>query len=354
MGVMEGLVGGFGKAYGAHQKEAAARTAKQGELEQSILSQLLGSTNTEVQMRAMQAMIQGAGGKAKKKGGISGFLGETEPSPEFTGMFDYLKGLDKGKAREPDTVTDTVEGGVPTQTITAAPEGTPTTLFETPQQQREAEAALAPAARPPTRQTQVISTDKGQFLVDSQTGTVIEEYAPRAGEQASAVRGTFMEDERGQHIVDPTTGEIIASFGPKPATAGEGAPRDRPDYLNARASLDQIEAALEAKYGKSWVEMADVNSPDYQQMQQDRDALAVQYGWPSFAELQRNAAKRRGELGMGMPPSAEQGIQGQGADVDHQRMAEIEQAAQGGTMPSPKDQEFIRQYLEMYGDQLMP
>lgn len=372
MGIFEGLIGGFGKAYAGHQKEAAARTAKQSELEQTILGTLLGSDNPEVQMRAMQAMMQGASGKGKKKGGVSGFLGETEPSPAFAGMFDYLKGLDKpqpGRAATPDVVTNTEEVGeggvrIPTQTITAGdpavPVGTPTTLFKTPEQRQlearrqEREDIRGEPQPAGPRQTQVISTNRGQFLVDSQTGTVIQEYDPKAGGQAPAIRGAFMEDDRGQHLVDPTTGQIIATFGPKPE--GAGVPRDRPGYLNAGAAKEQIESALAAKFSKLDLDMGQ-RSPKYQQIQAERDTLAVEFGFQSYDDVLRNAATRRGELeepgGMGMPPGEGQGIQGQGEDVDRQRAAEIWQAWQAfrqgrGSPPSPEDQEFLTRYLEMY------
>ena len=356
MGIFEGLVGGFGESYAGHQKEAAARTARRTEQEQQILSTLLSSDNPEIQMRAMQAMIQGASGSPKKKGGISGFLGETEPSPAFTSMFDYLRKMDeKSRAGTPDTVTNTMEDGTPTQTITAGAEGTPTTLFETRQQGREAEAALRPAARPPTRQTQVISTDHGQFLVDSQTGTVIQEYDPKAGGgQAPTTRGVFMEDARGQRLVDPTTGQTIATFGPKPRTAGAEAPRDEPGYLNARAAQEQIDRALEAQFGKMAL---DAGLPSQrQEIQAARDALAVKFGFQSYDDVLRNAATRRGEMGMSTPPSAEggQGISGQGEAVDTQRATEIMEAGRSGKIPTPEEQQFIRQYLRMYEAQLEP
>lgn len=376
MGIFEGLVGGFGKSYAGHQKEAAARTAKQGELEQNILSTLLQSDNPEIQKRAMQAMIQGASGKAKKKGGISGFLGETEPSEAFTGMFDYLKGMDKPQPRGPDTVTDTMEGGIPTQTITAAPEGTPMTLFKSPEQRR-LEAGT---------QERADITGELAGMGASKEAQMQAVYGIQPGRAAEPVRGTVIADESGQHIVDPTTGQVIATFGAKPAT-GAGArrqtkvistdqgqflvdaetgavieeygaqartdvPRDRPSYLNAQAASDQIDRALEAQFGKMAL---DAGLPSQrQEIQAMRDELAVKFGFESYDDVLRNAATRRGEMGMGMPPSAEQGISGQGEAVDTQRATEIMEAGRAGKIPTPEEQEFIRQYMRMYEAQLEP
>ncbi len=377
MGVFEGLVGGFGSAYGAHQKEAAARTAKQGELEQSILGTLLNSDNPEIQKRAMQAMIQGASGTAKKKGGISGFLGETAPSEAFTGMFDYLKGMDKSQPRGPDTVTDTVEGGVPTQTITAAPEGTPTTLFKSSEQRRleagaqerkditgelagmgaskEAQMAgaygISPGRAPAPSDMKTIELADGVYNWDPSTGQLGERLGEGKGGGAGAGANLQrVETDKGVFAWDPQTGKIVTRLGGAPK--GEGVPRDEPGYLNARAASEQIDIALEAKFGKMALDAGlPSQRPEIQAM---RDELAVKFGFESYDELQRNAATRRGEMGMGMPPSAEQGISGQGAEVDHQRATEIVQAGQSGKVPTPEEQDFLRQYLEMYRDQLEP
>lgn len=402
MGMFEGLVGGFGKAYGAHQKESAARTAKQGELEQSILSRLLGSDNPQIQMRAMQAMMGSVGNKGKpKKGGVLGSFGETEPSPAFTSLFEHLRGMDTkgqpgraavaGTPATPDTVTNTEEaagggdGGsrTPTQTITMGDPGTPGTpevapttpepLFKT-SQQRQLEAGQTDRAartaelvkggaspeevragvhgvarmRTPQMRPQLIQEEGGQLMVDPATGETIAEYGAKPMSNSGAGNRLVVVDGK-QILIDPQ-GNTIQEYGARPTT--ERAPTDNEGYLNAGAASEQIESAVLAQFG----EMV-MDNPLPQQraeIQRAREELARKYGWQSYEELQRNAATRRGDVGMSAPPSAEQGISGQGESVDTQRATEIWQAGQSGKIPTPEEQDFLRQYLEMYRDQLEP
>lgn len=373
MGIFEGLVGGFGKAYTGHQKDAAARTAKQTETEQGILSTLLSSDNPEIQMRAMQAMVQGASGKAKKKGGISGFLGETEPSPAFSGMFDYLKKLDKPGTPEPDTVTDTMEGGVPTQTITAGKPGTPPTLFESSEAQRlkageqeraamtgEIEALggspgdvmagvyrVSPGGAPSMK---TIELDDGVYNWDPSTG----QLGDKLGEAQGGAGGTKLQrvtTAEGVFAWDPSTGKIATRLGDAPE--GAEVPRNRPTAIDAKASLAQIDAALKARFSELDLKFG-ADSPNFPAIQQAREELAQKFNFPSYAEAQRQAAAPRRDPGLGMPPSANPGISGQGPDADHQRATEIVTAGQAGKVPTPEEKEFVRQYMRMYEAELQP
>jgi hypothetical protein len=283
--------------------------------------------------------------------------------------------MDKDKPPGPDTVTDTMEDGVPTQTITAGAEGTPTTLFKSPEQRRV-------EAGSQERADITGELERG----GASPGEIREGVYGVRERQAPAIKTTTITDERGQHFVDASTGQIIATFGPEPETGGptrviatdkgqflvdsrgtviqrydprpqgEGAPvpRDEPGYLNARAAQEQIDRALEAKFGKMAL---DAGLPSQrQEIQAMRDALAVKFGFQSYDDLLTNAAKRRGEIGMSTPPSAEegQGISGQGEAADTQRATEIMAAGRSGKIPTPEEQEFIRQYLKMYEAQLEP
>ncbi len=384
--MFEGLVGGFGKAYGAHQKETAARTAKQGELEQSILGRLLGSDNPDIQMRAMQAMMQSAGGsKGKKKGGILGSLGDTEPSPAFTSLFEHLRGMDTkgtpGRAATPatpDTVTNREEGGVPTQTVTAGDPGTPAVepttpdpLFRTSQERgvaagsqdrqnrMDAIAKLGgspeqvmtaqgvPQMRPQQRRGTLVSETGKQTMVDSSTGEPMATY----GARPSTGGGNRMVTMEGKQLLVDAQGNTIQTYGARPST--ETAPRDREGYLNAGAAKEQIDAALLAQFGE--LKLDNPMPPFDVEIQQMREELARKFNFQSYDDLQRNAATRRGEMGMSAPPSdGAQGISGQGEAVDTQRVNDIVQAQQAGRPPTPEEQEFVRRYLEMYRDQLEP
>ncbi len=372
MGMFEGLVGGFGKAYGAHQKEAAARTAKQGELEQTILGTLLGSDNPEVQMRAMQAMMQGASGMAMKNGGLAGFLGETEPDPAFASMFEYLRGMDKGTPGRaatpatpaaPDTYRNTdelVAGGggdggsrVATQTVTAgapATPGSPAVAATTPEplfrtsQQRELAAGVEDRATR-TGEMSELGASKEQIM------TGVHRVPQQRALQPP--RPQIIKEQNQQLMVDPRTGETIQKYGAAPVRPGSTTPRNNEGYINAQAAGEQIENAILAQFGDLHVRQGSM-SPQYPAILQMRDELAVDYGFQSYEDLQRNAATPRGEMGggMGMPPG--QGISGQGEEIDHQRMAELGSVIAGERAPTPEEQQFIRQYLQMYGDQLQP
>jgi len=117
MGYLEGLLGGYMDRH--HEIETQSRNAAHDAMidQGNIYKSLLNSPDPKIKALAATGIIE-LGNPSRKKGGLSGWMGEMEQSPSYPRLMDYIRNLpetEQAAALAPTTPT----GGAIPQTSTA-------------------------------------------------------------------------------------------------------------------------------------------------------------------------------------------------------------------------------------------
>jgi len=390
MGILTGLMKGFSEASGEYAKQRSAEQGRQTELEQRIFSTLAGSDDPELQSLAIQGMASSAKGKGKKSF-VDAMFGGVEKSPALGDLMARLAGRPgptsggvKTTAEMPggsmvevppggNTPAADVYGGTTTATATPPSPGAGP-IFKSGEQRR-LEAG---------KQERADLTGELQGMGVPQEGVLEGVYGVRQQRETypnyqsveltlpdgTPAMGTF--DPVSGMYIDPSTGRPLEGARPyeKPqagmtpyqseslklqqarldqarAAAGQGTPRDRPEYLNALATQKSIEAALETEFSE--MDRTRPSPSVLPKLQQRRDELAREAGFQNYADVLRNASVRRGEMPLQSEPPAptQPSVMGD-PDADGQRMQEIVLKQRQGQPLTEQDVQFATQYQQTY------
>jgi len=391
MGILEGLLGGFGKAASENQRLQIEEKSRQSDLEQRIFSTLAGSTDPDIQSLAVQGMLTSASGKGKgSKSFTEALFGKGgTPSPalgELMGKLSGRSGAGGAPAAQPEesfveaagkrvmpganTPAADIYGGETTATALPQP-STPEPIFKSPAEVqletsrrgreeyiRELEGRGAPPeaieeAVYGVRRMQPqrpVSVPRGGTAIDPYTGEAL--YQDPRG--PATTRSQYRSVSPGGVIFDETTGKPVY-YAPRADSEGT---KDRPEYLDAVAAQKQVDQSIKGRFG-IYLETARPGSATETQIRKAQDELAQQFGYDTYQELQRQAGFRRTTppplAAPGGAPSPQATVMGDPA-ADDQRMAIIVEKyrafKQGaGPEPSAQDIEFAQAYMAAYPQQ---
>ena len=277
MGYLEGLLGGFTERKGVVEDQNRQEALAGSDRERRVLESLINSPDPEVKSLAVAGLLDSAGPK-KRKGGLSGWLGELQGSPHLQSIRDLIAhDAQGGGSGEPPAVAPEGASARPTQAITgtspassaaplAQPTGSPTEVGgppPTPTTTLGAPVEPAPGAQPPVNpslfQASPGPTTRGQEIQAEAAkaptpGTPPPaESGPPTGPSPLAVLGTPAPPisgaqpgpgKKGRQVFQTPEGQVRLS---KKAAAQGDVEGDVAGYVAAGLTQEQAVAQVQAE-----------------------------------------------------------------------------------------------------------